>query len=121
MKIRTGFVSNSSSTSFTLYGTSIDIDEMVKKIKLVSNNILEDEEIEENFDELFEETFNKILASDNLTYVSDRDGGVVYIGRAPEEFEDLKLVVDNKNEVVSALKKNFGVTSAHWISEEIYG
>ena len=33
MKVRNGFVSNSSSSSFCIFGTCIELDEMVEKFK----------------------------------------------------------------------------------------
>ena len=44
MKIRNGFVSNSSSSSFCIYGTYIEFDDLMEKIKEM--NFLSEEEIE---------------------------------------------------------------------------
>jgi hypothetical protein len=54
MKVRAGFVSNSSSSSFCIYGTEMDLSDLIEKIK--ETNLLPEEEMEgmEENDEWYE-------------------------------------------------------------------
>lgn len=115
MKVRMGFVSNSSSSSFCIYGAEID-KEALKKILQSKKNIenekekrvkkaqeaygkvpleeylklkaLADEDLEDSFGEDFYEQFNKLIAKFGLAYYDQSGEGESFcIGR---NFTDMK-------------------------------
>ena len=94
MKIRNGFVSNSSTSSFCIYGTT------VKRDKIYSAKIFEalDEE-DRRYDgwEILEEALEEF----NLIEYSDSDWSSVYIGRSWPTIKDdqtareFKKIIEN--------------------------
>jgi hypothetical protein len=127
MKIRNGFVSNSSSSSFLIYGTTIDTDD-VKQI-LKNNNIevekyedpnVDKEEIDEedDFEDDFEEeedfyenfeALGKLLGKDDLTCegVCD-DQENIYIGASWSSVKDDETGLQFKTRVEKAIEKLLG-------------
>lgn len=103
MKIRTGFVSNSSTSSFCIYGSSISFDVLANYMK--ENKLLPEEDLEiiEGYApyELAELFFDKIedINNDNMTFHSVEDE--LYLGRNWKDIKDdetgkqLKESVDN--------------------------
>jgi len=87
MKIRTGFVSNSSSSSFCIYGTSID----TKRV----------EGIEKQIEEMGLEIHNGDCNYDN---------GTLYVGRSWSSIKDDETGAQFKEFVRKALNKFFGDT-----------
>ena len=86
MKIKIGFISNSSSSSFVIFGRTYSIDTIAKK----ANINTEDEDYDcENLYEFLDKT--------NLTYHSDHEDGCYYIG--------LPLININDNETFAQFKK----------------
>lgn len=77
MKVRNGFVSNSSTTSFCIYGTHIDLNDVRKFLR--KNDLFTEinpDEIEDDYD-LIDKVTN---SSKYLVHITDNDGGV-FIGR----------------------------------------
>jgi hypothetical protein len=102
MKIRNCFVSNSSSSSFCIYGASLDPkdlhyiktfinpDELDKKDKDRFNNYLKDENNEEGSGDVWIllEVFCNYVKSPKLEFTYDTEGETVYIGRHPYSIGD---------------------------------
>lgn len=91
MKIRTGFVSNSSSSSFCILGVTTD--EIEKQVTLV----------DENFD--WYERCNDDLEFEN--WISEYESGGA-VGIDPHKMDDSLTVAQNKENVAEKINKNFG-------------
>ena len=114
MKIRSGFVSNSSSSSFILYGASMDNETfkeyVLEKIKTAGK--ISPEEIDglEEDDNIFEfvEIFEDMEDSGSLS-VETGSGydDTVYIGKDPRNFEEDLTVAQNKKAIQDEFKKIF--------------
>jgi hypothetical protein len=99
MKIRSGFVSNSSSSSFCIYGTQVKYDDFINGVKKAFENntevISEIERIEEEYNDSKSEVIESILSllnRHNLNNVCDyhhvpEEYSSYYIGR---EFSGIK-------------------------------
>ncbi len=106
MKIRRGFVSNSSSCSFLIYGITGEEDKLLSGLK--SNNIIPEEE--NNFGEwIWSGEANKILKDKNLELevVSDYDE-YVYIGRSWDKIKDDETGKQFKENIEKSIKELFG-------------
>ena len=118
MKVRNGFVSNSSSSSFCIYGTDLDMSDLIEKVKL-SNLITEDvmAEMEENED--YWEVSEFIEEKTNLEVYMNDD--YVWIGRSWSNIGDDETGRQFKENVKSEIEKILGPDincSTH--AEEIY-
>ena len=124
MKGRSGFVSNSSSSSFVVYGTAFDSDEFLDLIQ--SSGILDGkyskEEIEsakEDGDtyEILEEAADKA----GLEVQSDYENGTTYIGVSPFKIKDNETGEQFKARVTESIEKLVGKkVKLEQISETIY-
>lgn len=100
MKIRTGFVSNSSSSSYVI-AISNDIDSLIENNKdEIIENVLECmcDDIEEDFDdisELSEETKNKLINGFIESFKSSFDDGVSCFSSHDDDDGKLYNVVSN--------------------------
>lgn len=117
MKVRAGFVSNSSSSSFCIYGTSMEFDEVIEKIK--ESNLIPQEELDrlEEEDEWYElgEILEEKLGLS--TYQSDDN---FWIGKEWSSIDDDETGRQFKENVKSKLEKAFGPTDCDTYDEEIY-
>ena len=71
MKIRTGFVSNSSSSSFCIYGTSFDLDKKALVKELYQKEfeaLLEEKKIKEDYDWLYDKALEKEIEKLGLEF-----------------------------------------------------
>ena len=106
MKLRHGFVSNSSSSSFCIYGMMT---------KMFQGK--EPEEVEREI----EQTLRK---GSVLTYYVDyEDSGFVYIGFNPRDIKDNQTGAEFKAMVREEISKYFpalDISGADWICEEVY-
>ena len=122
MKIRNGFVSNSSSSSFCIYGASLEFDELVEKLK--ETDIISEEKLNEiidnEYDEQEEEILNIIDDNSNLeVYQYDDD---VWIGRSWSSIADDETGGEFKESIKAELEKLLGPNlDLYTYSEEIYG
>lgn len=113
MKIRTGFVSNSSSSSFCIYGASFDTDELVTILKNIAD--VDTEGLEPY------EIINKIEV--NLTnlrcYTCPSDDGAC-IGRSWTDVNDDETGLQFKTSIQEELNKLIPNTKCNTIEESWY-
>jgi hypothetical protein len=85
MKVRNGFVSNSSTSSFVVLGYKVEYDEedlkdIITKIdpEALKKIDMDSEDVESDLEELFSELVD--YGSDKIDFFRDRDGGELYAG-----------------------------------------
>jgi hypothetical protein len=106
MKIRQGFVSNSSSSSFCIYGTELDIED-IKKYAPKDTNF-------DDGDWMYELEWRDVQQSiekkvgENMSVFYDYECAEVYIGREFTTLEDDETGADFKASVEKRLKEVFG-------------
>lgn len=112
MKIRNGFVSNSSTSSFCLFGAYIEEDEAIRVAKLLdskfdANNVCEAGEL--------------IGTKLKLAYSNGPDGDYgLYIGRSPESLKDDETGAQFKQSVKTILAQYFPEVEYGWYTEGWY-
>ena len=117
MKVRAGFVSNSSSSSFCIYGTSMELNEIREKIKesnLIPQEKLDRMEEEDEWYELGEILEEKLGLS---TYQSE---DYFWIGREWSNIDDEETGRQFKEGVEKKIEDVFGPTDCSTYEEEIY-
>ncbi len=110
MKVRSGFVSNSSSSSFCIYGAEIDSCDFEEKIKKL-NPELADEECIYELTESLDTTLDIHTPSDYDT---------IYIGRSWSSIGDDETGKQLKENVEKEIKKLFGEDIKCSTQEEAY-
>jgi hypothetical protein len=129
MKIRKCFVSNSSSSSFCLYGAAVSLDEIDRIADLIKKEDIEEECKKsrwvtpdhfnpESDDFSIDNVLDLFLKNKGLEYVYDGDGGCVYIGRGPSDIKDDETGLQFK-ESTHFLKKVFTNPDFGWHEGEI--
>ena len=117
MKVRNGFVSNSSSSSFCIYGAYMDFDEMIEKIK--ESNLIPEEELErlEEDDEWYE--LGELL-EEKLGLSTYHSEDCFWIGREWSSIDDEETGRQFKDGVKTKLEEAFGSIECDTHEEEIY-
>lgn len=131
MKIRNGFVSNSSSSSFCLYGAqespdilfNLILEKFPKETEQFKIDSEEDDEYEarEEVIEFLMEKFH--LIDPRFSYVIDNDGNYVMIGIDPMDIKDDETGLQFKNTVWNGLYELLNIESkdCDMVLGEIYG
>lgn len=124
MKIRSGFVSNSSSSSFCLYGISADSNDLLRALNIEDGELLKlaedilrgagcNEKITaENYHDLLDEyeidSFDPYEVGEALGLeVHWPDGDYVYLGRSWDDINDDETGAQFKNYVETIIHKSF--------------
>ena len=100
MKIRTDFVSNSSSSSFVLWGVDFDVNELAQKLK-DAGLLKEDENADEYSDTPLYEFFENAGFDYGESVIGD---DTVVLGMKPDEMKDDETLAQFKQRVVEKLK-----------------
>jgi len=102
MKIRNGFVSNSSSSSFCIYGVSINKKELIEKMEKINKEITEEDK-EDIWSFLYQEEKDLFVSEGPYDY-----SGNIYIGKSWSSIRDDQTGKEFKEETQQRLKKLTG-------------
>lgn len=134
MKIRSDFVSNSSSSSFCVHGAHIDSDEIMDLLNAIGVAFPESEQISELVAECKDEyedgsifkhdnlgnLLNQIFEKTQITYILDWEYQSIWLGRSYETLKDDETGAQFKAVAESEIRKYLPFTTIHFINEEIH-
>lgn len=114
MKIRKGFVSNSSTSSFCIYGCSMDSDEALGKLSLSDElqQLAEDEGIGE--------VLYEILSGKDIEHWAPYDWDMVFFGFSMAQIPDDVVVGDWKKKKEAELREFLGPDINCEVIQEAY-
>jgi len=117
MKNRLGFVSNSSSSSFLIYGVALDRSEVLECLKPEKPEV--DEDAEDEYEDVYEALEDAISSQEGLEYHIPYDD-TVYIGACWSSIGDDETGAQFKNRVKAQLTEMFGDVKCSTHSEAWY-
>ena len=124
MKIRQGFISNSSTTSFCIYGVHFSRGELFKvmnaidvKAKLMLANMNKSNDMEEMDDNDLFQVIDEAYDFKNVDCYSPEDGGV-YVGRSWSSIKDDETGKQFKDSVKNELKQVITIPDNRYSSYE---
>jgi hypothetical protein len=117
MKIRQGFVSNSSTSSFCIYGTCLDSSEIIGKLKTEYKTALmlaQDSDDEDDLDvsDFLEQFFGEQDGS--WTYYDPCEDGNYYIGRSWTDIKDEETARQFKDKIEQIIGKYFNAEGVNF-------
>ena len=118
MKIRRGFVSNSSSCSFCIYGVSIEPQKLCEK--LVENGIELTKEDKEDIYDWFDSKKNKLTEKLEIQYGPEYGEGDLYIGKEWNSIPDDQTGKEFKKEIEEKIGKLIGKDTKCFTHEEAW-
>ena len=107
MKVRNGFVSNSSTSSFLIYGVSIEEDKL--KQALLDVGVLKDEEKDEDGIDFYG-VLDEATKGTNLEYHRPEGDDSFYVGTSWSSVGEDQTGKQFKEQVEEELKKKLGIT-----------
>lgn len=108
MKVRSGFVSNSSSSSFLIYGCGVKTD-IIKQIASKLNKDVDDLDDDYFFNDLHEDLYKLFKNNKHIRIYSCCDGEMMYIGKSWDQVGDNETGKQFKQTVQNEINSVLGV------------